>query len=221
MISPEFATTHAPGAVVPKGRSVYFKLRPYIGDGGTVGDYARAVQDTWHTYDNTVRSGSRIVAQFKKIFGDPNTTNAEVREAARKAMTEIERQQQDEDRRVNDELAATCVAAGLVECSQMLEVSPAAYVSAGEKTYGTVISEGGSSSTTGTLGTAVMIIIGLMCVVYGAFAGFHIMKGSRDAESLITRLVVLLVISLVVGFIGAPNTRGKSLEQITKERYGE
>ena len=174
------------------------KVYTALGDGGTVGDYARAVQDTWHTYDNTVRSGSRIVAQFKKIFGDPNTTNAEVREAARKAMTEIERQQQDEDRRVNDELAATCVAAGLVECSQMLEVSPAAYVSAGEKTYGTVISEGGSSSTTGTLGTAVMIIIGLMCVVYGAFAGFHIMKGSRDAESLITRLVVLLVISLVV-----------------------
>ena len=34
-------------------------------------------------------------------------------------------------------------------------------------------------------------------------------------------MIGLLVISLVVGFIGAPNTRGKSLEQITKERYGE
>lgn len=34
-------------------------------------------------------------------------------------------------------------------------------------------------------------------------------------------MIALLAISLVVGVIGAPNTRGKSLEQITKERYGE
>ena len=33
-------------------------------------------------------------------------------------------------------------------------------------------------------------------------------------------MVALLLISLVVGVIGAPNTRGKSLQQITKERYG-
>ena len=34
-------------------------------------------------------------------------------------------------------------------------------------------------------------------------------------------MIVLLAISLVVGVIGCPNTRGKSLAQITKERYGE
>jgi inositol transporter-like SP family MFS transporter len=34
-------------------------------------------------------------------------------------------------------------------------------------------------------------------------------------------MIALLLISLVVGVIGAPNTRGKSLEQITRERYGE
>lgn len=33
-------------------------------------------------------------------------------------------------------------------------------------------------------------------------------------------LVALLLVSLVVGVIGAPQTRGKSLTQITKERYG-
>lgn len=33
-------------------------------------------------------------------------------------------------------------------------------------------------------------------------------------------MIALLAISLVVGIIGAPNTRGKSLDQITKERYG-
>ena len=34
-------------------------------------------------------------------------------------------------------------------------------------------------------------------------------------------MIALLLISLVVGFIGAPNTRGRALDDITKERYGE
>ena len=34
-------------------------------------------------------------------------------------------------------------------------------------------------------------------------------------------MIVLLVISLIVGFIGAPITRGRTLEDITKERYGD
>jgi len=34
-------------------------------------------------------------------------------------------------------------------------------------------------------------------------------------------MIALLAISLIVGIIGAPNTRGRSLEAITKERYGE
>ena len=34
-------------------------------------------------------------------------------------------------------------------------------------------------------------------------------------------MIGLLLISLIVGVIGSPNTRGKSLAQITKERYGD
>ncbi len=34
-------------------------------------------------------------------------------------------------------------------------------------------------------------------------------------------MIVLLAISLIIGLIGMPNTRGKSLDVITKERYGE
>jgi inositol transporter-like SP family MFS transporter len=34
-------------------------------------------------------------------------------------------------------------------------------------------------------------------------------------------MIVLLLISLVVGVIGAPKTRGRSLDDITKERYGD
>jgi inositol transporter-like SP family MFS transporter len=33
-------------------------------------------------------------------------------------------------------------------------------------------------------------------------------------------MLALLLVSLVIGTVGAPSTRGKSLEQITKERYG-
>lgn len=34
-------------------------------------------------------------------------------------------------------------------------------------------------------------------------------------------MIALLLLSLIIGVIGCPDTRGKSLEQITKERYGE
>ena len=34
-------------------------------------------------------------------------------------------------------------------------------------------------------------------------------------------MIALLLLSLVIGVIGAPETRGKSLSQITRERYGE
>ena len=34
-------------------------------------------------------------------------------------------------------------------------------------------------------------------------------------------MLALLVVSLVIGTVGAPDTRGKTLEQITRERYGE
>jgi inositol transporter-like SP family MFS transporter len=34
-------------------------------------------------------------------------------------------------------------------------------------------------------------------------------------------MIALLLISLIVGVAGCPKTRGKSLEQITRERYGE
>jgi len=33
-------------------------------------------------------------------------------------------------------------------------------------------------------------------------------------------MIALLLVSLIIGMIGAPKTQGKSLEQITKERYG-
>ncbi len=34
-------------------------------------------------------------------------------------------------------------------------------------------------------------------------------------------MIALLLASLIIGVIGCPNTRGKSLEEITKERYGD
>ena len=34
-------------------------------------------------------------------------------------------------------------------------------------------------------------------------------------------MITLLLISLVVGFIGAPNTRARSLDDIVSERYGK
>ena len=168
-----------------------------LGSGGQPYDYALAAQATWYTYENTVREGSRIVARFKKLFSDPNVTNSEVRRAAREAVGEMEEQQRLESRRISSELATTEVAAGLVECSAILAPSVKEYVSEGKKAYGTTLAEGGTESSTGTLGTAVMVVIGLLLVVYAAFTGINIMRGSPQSEKLIARLIAMIVIALV------------------------
>lgn len=167
-------------------------------EGASPGQYARAIQTTWYTYDNTVRAGSRVVAKFKKVFGDPSVTNAEVREAAREAIAEIEAQAAEEERRMEEEIAAAETAAGLVQCAAALTPSPEAYVSEGRKRYGTTLSDGSAGDSTGPLGTAVMLVVGLLCMIYGVFAGLHLMRGTQDSESLIARLLVVIVASIVV-----------------------
>lgn len=161
-------------------------------------DYASVVESTWHTYDNTVRQASAIIARFKKLFSDPNTTNAEVRAAAREATAELERQEAAVKRKQELDRAATELATGLVECANLMDVSPAAYIAEGKKAYGTSISSGESDSSTGALGTAVMVIIGLLSVVYAIFAGIHVMKGSANAESVITRILVFVVLAMII-----------------------
>ncbi len=167
-------------------------------DDASLSTYGRTIQDTWNVYETTVRDGGRIVAQFKKLFSDPNTTNAEVRAAAKEATAELKAEQEKEDRRVLEKIEAAEISQGLIECSAFLSPSPKIYVSEGKKAYGSSISSGGSSTTTGTLGTAVMVILGLLVVVYALFAGIHLMKGNRQAEAILARLVLVIVISLVV-----------------------
>lgn len=174
------------------------RMYKQLDEQSTLHEYASAVESTWYTYDNTVRQGGAIVARFKKLFSDPNTTNAEVRAAAREAVAMLEREQEEVDRVLGRELAATEMAAGLVECSVLMDVSPPAYISEGKKTYGTSISEDGTSTTTGVLGTAVMVIIGLLTVVYTLFSGIHVMRGSANAESLLSKLLLFIVIAIVI-----------------------
>lgn len=57
---------------------------------------------------------------------------------------------------------------------------------------------------------------------FGGLTFTHIF--GKEGEGLITAayiMIALLAISLIVGFVGSPKTRARSLEEITKERYGE
>ncbi len=161
-------------------------------------DYADLADRAWYTYESAVRNGSRIVDQFKRIFSDPNMTNREVREAAREALRELEEETEREERRMQEEMEAVQIAAGLVECADLMAVSPEAYAETGRKEYGTTVNSGGSSTTMGTFGTAVIYIISLLCVAYGLIASTHIMKGTPHAETTIIRLLVIMVISIIV-----------------------
>ena len=161
--------------------------------------YAYLAQDTWGVYESTIRDGSRIVAKFKKLFSDNGATNAEVREQARESIEEILRSQAAEDRRIEQEIVTTEIAEGLAACADFMTPSVKEYVEEGKRTYGTSLDPAAAGGgRTGTLGTAVMIIIGLLCSVYALFAGIQIMKGTPNAESMISRLLILIVISLVI-----------------------
>lgn len=72
----------------------------------------------------------------------------------------------------------------------------------------------------GAQGLMFFIVRGLSAVWSPIFTTIYGKDGS-GFEVATYCMIVLLLISLVIGVIGCPNTRGKSLEQITKERYGE
>lgn len=72
----------------------------------------------------------------------------------------------------------------------------------------------------GAQGLMFFIVRGLSAVWGLVFTGIYGENGEGFTIAAYC-MIALLLISLIVGVIGAPNTRGKSLEQITKERYGE
>ena len=71
----------------------------------------------------------------------------------------------------------------------------------------------------GAQGLMFFIVRGLSAVWGLVFT--YIYAGGEGFTVAAYCMVALLLVSLIVGVIGAPLTRGKSLDQITKERYGE
>ena len=72
----------------------------------------------------------------------------------------------------------------------------------------------------GAQGLMFFIVRGLSAV-WGLVFTFIYGAGGEGFTLAAYCMVALLLISLIVGLLGMPNTRGKSLAQITKERYGE
>ena len=72
----------------------------------------------------------------------------------------------------------------------------------------------------GAQGLMFFIVRGLSAVWSIVFANIYGENGEGFVLSAYCMLGLLLI-SLVVGVIGCPDTRGKSLHQITKERYGD
>lgn len=170
-------------------------------EGDNIGSYGYKIKETWSMYENSVANGKRLIDKFRKVFGDHNTTNAEVREQARRTQKEFEAEQRREQLRVNEEIQAMEIASGLTQCAAFMAPSPKDYVSRGKKLYGTSINSGGGSSVTGVVANLVMVIIGLISVVFTMFTGFHIMKGSGNAENELGRLAIFYVISLLTVLI--------------------
>ena len=72
----------------------------------------------------------------------------------------------------------------------------------------------------GAQGLMFFIVRGLSAV-WGLIFTFIYGENGEGFTTAAFCMVALLLTSLIVGLLGMPNTRGKSLEQITKERYGD
>lgn len=72
----------------------------------------------------------------------------------------------------------------------------------------------------GAQGLMFFVVRGLSAAWGLAFTGIYGENGEGFTIAAYC-MIALLVISLVVGVLGCPNTRGKSLDQIVKERYGD
>lgn len=70
----------------------------------------------------------------------------------------------------------------------------------------------------GAQGLMFFVVRGLSAVWGLAFTYIYGEQGEGFTQAAYC-MIALLLISLIVGVVGCPNTRGKSLEEITKERY--
>lgn len=167
-------------------------------EGDNVGSMAYKVQDTWYMYKSSVEGGKRLIEKFKRVFSDNNMTNAEVRAAAKEVQKELQEQMIQEQRQVDEEIQATQIAAGLVSAAEFMSPSASAYVSRGQQQYGQSINRGGSSTVTGTVGTVVMVIISLLCIIYTMYMGFHLIRGNQQGELIVSRVFIVIVVSIVI-----------------------
>lgn len=146
-------------------------------------------------YDYSYREGMEIIRKIRELLGNRGRTNDSVHQEIKETKAGFEKWEKLQRMQVRLEGESTQMAVGLVQAADFLSPSPSEYVRLGKHRYGSSLSAGGSL---GAVGTAVMIIIGLLCVVFGLFAGFHIMKGTANAEGEISRLLIFYVVALVI-----------------------
>ena len=162
-------------------------------------DYAVDAQSAYYIYERNVSRYKRLVEEFTKIFRKTDNTNAEVREAARKAVAILKEDQLQQRDSINMIINSTMSAIELAKGAESLSFTGTDFVRQSERDYGTdVQTDKGSSTQLGTVGRMVLVIIGLLCLIYAGFIGFRLMNGDPDTEKLIGRLVLVVVLALII-----------------------
>jgi len=162
-------------------------------------DYVVDGQTCYYMYKNNAARYKRLVDDFTKIFHRTTNTNSDVKEAARDAIGSLRTDTERERDSVNLVISSTMAAVELAKAADILSFSATDYVKQSEEDYGTDIqSSSGGGGYLGSVGTFVMVMIGLMSVIYSLFIGIRIMNGYPETEKLIARLVIVMVIALVI-----------------------
>lgn len=162
-------------------------------------DYVVDAQSAYYIYERNISRYKRLVENFTKIFSRTDNTNADVRKAAKEVADILRADEERQRDSINTVINTTMAAIEFAKGAESISFSATDYVRQSEKDFGTDIqTDKGSSSSLGTVGRVVMVIIGLLSIIYAGFIGFRIMHGYPETEKLIGRLLLVIVLALII-----------------------
>ncbi len=164
-------------------------------------NYTAIANQAWDYYEYSRNLVKPLLNTAKVILGKKNMTLSETREhviAQREEVDELlEAAKRDFINNISD-VKLSVEAQGLVKAADIISLKQKDYISVSKNSFGTEVDRSSSSTSTGTTGSLVIVVLGLLCTLYGIYGFVQAMRGRQDAGIIFTRMGILLVVSFAI-----------------------
>ncbi len=164
-------------------------------------NYTAIANQAWDYYEYSRNLVKPLLNTAKVILSKKNMTLSETREhviAQREEVDELlEAAKRDFINNISD-VKLSVEAQGLVKAADIISLKQKDYISVSKNSFGTEVDRSSSSTSTGTTGSLVIVVLGLLCTLYGIYGFVQAMRGRQDAGIIFTRMGILLVVSFAI-----------------------